>query len=264
MQAAAVGGAISSQSPKPTTSYIANAARIDELAQRGITISSLRPETRLHPGIFIEPPIQVTKEIRWDTAVSLGAFSMLHGPGHIVAASIGRYCSMAPSVTIGSNEHAMSWLSTTSLVESPTLYGWHERVSPSSADLDLSGNYYNDSIRQTTIGNDVWIGHGAFVRGGVTIGNGAIIGSMANVVHDVPDYAIVAGNPARLIRYRFDHELITRFLKLQWWRYSIFDLMRFDLTNPAVALDAIERTIQNNELEEYAPVRVTPSDIARA
>jgi acetyltransferase-like isoleucine patch superfamily enzyme len=230
----------------------ANAEKIAELSALGIAIPSLSSGARLHSSMRIEPPAQVTKVIRWDTAVQIGAFSMLHGPGDIVAASIGRYCSFAPGVVIGSNEHAMSWLSTSSLLENPKLYDWHRR-GPSAGDfIYLKENCYKDSIRPIQIGHDVWIGQNSFVRGGVVIGDGAVIGSMSNVVTDVPPYAIFAGNPARLVRYRFDHATIVRLLDIKWWRFSIFDLLRFDLADLR-CLDAIGRAESLGQLHEYTP-----------
>ena len=71
------------------------------------------------------------------------------------------------------------------------------------------------------IGHDVWIGAGAYVRSGVKIGSGAVIGARAVVTRDVMPYAIVAGNPARLIRSRFDEETVARLLELQWWDWPL-------------------------------------------
>lgn len=73
----------------------------------------------------------------------------------------------------------------------------------------------------TVIGNDVWIGHRATVMPGLKIGNGAIIASNATVTKDVPDYAIVGGNPAKEIRKRFSEEKIEALLKLSWWDWPI-------------------------------------------
>ncbi len=70
------------------------------------------------------------------------------------------------------------------------------------------------------IGNDVWIGHAATVLPGVCVGDGAVIGAGAVVTRDVPDFAIVAGVPARLLRYRFDPDLCTRLQRLAWWNWS--------------------------------------------
>jgi virginiamycin A acetyltransferase len=75
--------------------------------------------------------------------------------------------------------------------------------------------------RDTTIGDDVWIGHQAFIMPGVTIGSGAIIGAGSVVTKDVPPYTIVAGNPAKLIRKRFDEDTINALLDIQWWHWPI-------------------------------------------
>jgi acetyltransferase-like isoleucine patch superfamily enzyme len=67
------------------------------------------------------------------------------------------------------------------------------------------------------IGHDVWIGNDAVLMSGITIGHGSIIGANSVVTRDVPPYAIVAGNPARIVKYRFDVETIQQFLDVQWW-----------------------------------------------
>lgn len=72
-----------------------------------------------------------------------------------------------------------------------------------------------------TIGNDVWIGYSATIMAGVTIGDGAIIGTNSTVVKDVEPYSIVGGNPAKEIRKRFSKESIERLLKLKWWNWDI-------------------------------------------
>ena len=66
-------------------------------------------------------------------------------------------------------------------------------------------------------GNDVWIGRGAFIKNGLTLGDGCGIGARSVVTKDVPPYAIVAGNPAKLIRYRFSEDIIEKLLELKWW-----------------------------------------------
>lgn len=70
------------------------------------------------------------------------------------------------------------------------------------------------------IGNDVWIGRGATVLPGVSIGHGAVVGADAVVTRDVPPYAIVAGNPARVIRFRFSEATIPRMLEIRWWDWN--------------------------------------------
>lgn len=69
----------------------------------------------------------------------------------------------------------------------------------------------------TVIGNDVWIGHNATILPGVKIGDGAIIGAYSVVAKDIPPYAVAVGNPVKIVKYRFDEELISLLLKYKWW-----------------------------------------------
>ena len=74
---------------------------------------------------------------------------------------------------------------------------------------------------QVVVGHDVWIGRGVTIFGGVKIGNGAVIGAKAVVAKDIPPYAIAVGNPARVIKYRFDTETIKKFLAVKWWNWDL-------------------------------------------
>lgn len=74
---------------------------------------------------------------------------------------------------------------------------------------------------QVIVGHDVWIGKGATIMGGVKIGNGAVIGANAVVAKDIPPYAIAVGNPARVVKYRFDAETIKKFLAVKWWNWDL-------------------------------------------
>ena len=117
--------------------------------------------------------------------------------------TIGRYCSIAHGVTMMLRVgHPLDGASTYPL----------EQI--------LAGGQGRDFARSRGpihIGHDVWIGYEALILGGVTIGNGAVIGARAVVTRDVPPYAIVAGNPARLVRSRFDPATIARLEALRWW-----------------------------------------------
>jgi acetyltransferase-like isoleucine patch superfamily enzyme len=115
---------------------------------------------------------------------------------------IGRYCSIGHNVMIGTGHHDMNQMST-----SP----WFNLHAPPSY------RYCDHPSVKVRIKNDVWIGNGAIIMGGVTVGNGAVIGAGAVVTKDVPDYAIVAGVPARILKYRFSEDIIERLLKLKWW-----------------------------------------------
>lgn len=81
--------------------------------------------------------------------------------------------------------------------------------------------YYHKEYGDTVIGNDVWIGFDALIMPEVKIGDGAVIGTRAVVTKDVEPYTIVAGNPAKVIRKRFDDETIAKLLEIQWWNWEI-------------------------------------------
>lgn len=109
---------------------------------------------------------------------------------------IGSYCSIANSVVfLAGGEHHPEHVST---------FPFHGD-GPSARPADIR------------IGNDVWIGHGVTVMGGITVGDGAILGARCLVRKDVPPYTIMAGIPARILRYRFTNEQIADLLRLRWW-----------------------------------------------
>lgn len=103
----------------------------------------------------------------------------------------------------------------------------HNYLSLSTGVSDLFGNdRKNEKVfkykqkGQILIQNDVWIGHNSTIMPGVTIGNGAVIAANSHVVRDVPPYAIVGGNPAKVIKYRFEKEIIDKLLTIQWWNWD--------------------------------------------
>jgi len=120
---------------------------------------------------------------------------------------IGRYCSIAHRVTIflGGN-HRLDWATTYPFPR------FAERWPEAAGIPD-----YHTTRGDVIIGNDVWIGYGAMILSGVAVGDGAVIGARAVVSADVPAYGIVAGNPARLLRKRFDEQRIAQLLALRWW-----------------------------------------------
>lgn len=127
---------------------------------------------------------------------------------------IGRFCQIAAGVEFVMNgaNHQMNAVSTFPFY---TLEGW-DMTPPAKSDLPLKGD--------TVIDNDVWIGQNAVILPGVHISSGAIIGANAVVGSDVPPYTIVAGNPAKQIRKRFDDDLIKLLLEWKWWDKSVEEI----------------------------------------
>lgn len=128
--------------------------------------------------------------------------SLIAATGSDISAqvTIGRYCSIAPYVQM----HSMTQHS---CIEHPELVSTKQLK-------DYPPTLAEEKI---IIGNDVWIGRNAVLLGGITIGDGAIIGAFSVVAKDIPPYAIVVGNPAKIIRYRFTEEQIQKLLQIKWW-----------------------------------------------
>lgn len=135
--------------------------------------------------------------------------------------SIGAFCSINESVKIGEFNHPLDCITSHPLlyVSKYDILGY-EGVPGIWEDDELLDLYTMSSNRQVVIGNDVWIGANAIILPGVTIGDGAVIGAGAVVTRDVPDYAIVVGVPAKVIRQRFNNEKIAILKKVCWWDWD--------------------------------------------
>lgn len=121
-------------------------------------------------------------------------------------AEIGSFTSIANYVVIGGGIHPMDWVGM-----SPVFYAGRDSVTKKFAAFDRPPS------KRVVVGSDVWIGFRAIIMQGVTIGHGAVVGAGAVVTADVPPYAIVAGTPAKIIRYRFDENTRSRLLASEWW-----------------------------------------------
>jgi len=130
---------------------------------------------------------------------------------------IGKFCAIAQGVTFLMNgaNHRLSGLSTYPFGIFGN--GW-EKAVPQPGDLPYRGD--------TVIGNDVWLGYQAVVMPGVHIGDGAIVAARSVVVDDVPAYAIVGGNPARVLKHRFAPEVAAELQVLAWWDWPIERITR--------------------------------------
>lgn len=119
---------------------------------------------------------------------------------------IGRYNSIASNVNIGHGEHPIEFISTNTIF--------------------INNPYATLTNKECIIENDVWIGIGAIIRRGVTVGTGSIIGANSFVNKDVPPYSIVVGSPARLLKYRFSEKKIKILLESKWWEFDSKEAQR--------------------------------------
>lgn len=227
------------------------------LKKVGLSFSKLRGRQRFAAETRFETPIAVDATFAPNETYEIGAFTGIYG-GTLNRCTIGRYCSIAADAVIGPNEHTIDWLSTSLVAERPHIHGWHELVAPGrTIEAIRKGQMFEGNLRRTVIGNDVWLGNGVFVRAGVTIGDGAVIGARSVVVKDIPPYAVAVGNPARVKRMRFPEPTVERLRKVQWWRYSLYDLTDIPFNRIEAAIDAIELRIGNGKIAEYRPVPYT-------
>lgn len=141
---------------------------------------------------------------------------------------IGNFCSIGHNTHIGLSNHAFDHIST-----SPMFYDKSRGLCEKTTFNDKQNN-------RTTIENDVLISSSVLILSGVKIGTGAIVGAGSFVNKDVPPYAIVAGSPAKIIKYRFDDETIEKLLKSRWWDCSFEELKRKQnyFSNPNKFLNA--------------------------
>ena len=141
--------------------------------------------------------------------VTLGDYSYVVNDSDIAYATIGKFTSIAAMTRINPGNHPMQRASQAHFTYRASAYFGGE-----SDEADFFTWRRNHHV---SIGHDVWIGHGAIVLPGRTIGTGAVVGAGSVVTKDVPDYAIVAGTPARPIRQRFPDAIAARMLRLAWW-----------------------------------------------
>lgn len=141
----------------------------------------------------------------------IGKYTYVQKNARIYNASIGNFCSIAEQVVIGAANHRM---------DAPSASPYFDRSFDYLPKTFDAGNVNMVTTKGVTIGNDVWIGLRAIIIDGITIGDGAIIAAGAVVTKDVAPYAIVGGIPAKIIRFRYNEEIIKKLFRSEWWNQS--------------------------------------------
>lgn len=124
--------------------------------------------------------------------------------------TIGAFCSIARNVLIPDGNHPLNYVSSNPFLFNKG-FGFVEQ------DLNISKYFKSQDI---IIGNDVWIGQNVILMPGISIGDGAVIGAGAIITKSIPPFAIVAGVPGKILRYRFDQDKINQILQSKWWEWS--------------------------------------------
>ncbi|TBW37599.1 chloramphenicol acetyltransferase [Siculibacillus lacustris] len=142
----------------------------------------------------------------------MGDYSYVVQDAQIIYTTVGKFCSIAAHTRINPGNHPMERITQAHFTYRASAYFDGE------SDDDAFFDWRRDHA--VTIGHDVWIGHGAIVLAGRAIGTGAVVAGGAVVTKDVAPYTIVAGNPARPIRRRFDEATAARIERLAWWDWD--------------------------------------------
>jgi virginiamycin A acetyltransferase len=213
-----------------------------------------------HPRVvFLKPLIQSPNIVVGDytyyddpddpTAFERENVLYAFGPERLV---IGKFCALATGARFlmaGAN-HPTVGVSTFPFA----IFGgaWRERTADLIYDLPSRGD--------TIVGNDVWIGYRAIIMPGVCLGDGAIVAAGAMVTRDVPPYGIVAGNPARLVRTRFDEADIERLLRAAWWDWPVERITEHAQTIMAGRPEEIEEIARAHDLLRTLAIGSEPLD----
>lgn len=236
---------------------------IAQLSAHGIKLAGLAATRKLAAGSVIEGPTSVLSTVAPGSFLDVGAFCNLSG-GNISNLRAGRYCSVASGVHIGAHEHPTDWLTTSRTAYYPEVNGWDDlMLGERAGSLGSLRRPFTASCPTTVLQPDVWIGQGAFLKSGITVGTGAIIGARATVLRDVPPYAIVVGTPGRVVRLRFSEAVVERLLASAWWTYSIYDLFDAPFDKVEEALDIIEQKIGEGQVQPFKGVIIRPADLAQ-
>lgn len=153
---------------------------------------------------------------------SCGRFTYIGKDSDLSNTKIGRFCSISHNVNVCRGSHPLNYVTT-----HPSFY--YDTTGQIGYTIHRGANLYNNIYKfpdgedhfQVVIGNDVWIGAYVLILGGVTIGNGAVIGAGSVVTKDVEPYAVVGGNPAFQIKKRFCDEVIGKLQTIKWWEKPI-------------------------------------------
>lgn len=190
-----------------------------------IRLSSIL-NSEIHPTSKVESGCNILNMI-------MGRYSFCGYDCEIINTEIGSFCSIASNVVIGGGMHPIDWVST-----SPVFY-----VGRDSIKMKFS-KHKRKEVKKTIIEHDVWIGQGVFIKQGVKIGTGSVIGMGSVVTKDVLPYSVVGGVPARVIKKRFDDEVISSLLKSKWWEFSNEQLKFYAkwIKDPSTFIDKIKNS----------------------
>ena len=148
----------------------------------------------------------------WITECEIGDYTYIERHCEMIYATIGKFCAIAADVRINALNHPMERVSQHKITYRPNEYFVGGKIDKGFREMRQQ--------KRVVIGHDVWVGHGAIILPGIAIGHGAVVAAGAVVTKNVEPYSIVAGVPARRIKWRFEKDIRDRLISLAWWDWS--------------------------------------------
>lgn len=179
---------------------------------------------KLNPGARIITskllgPVYLNRNTQLGPDVTVGKYFGMNESCFVARATVGAYCAFGARTSINPFNHPVDWLSICEFQYHPASFNWVPEYNDFKR-LERTP----DMFKHVLIGNDVWSGHNVNIMPGVNVGDGAVIGAGSVVTKDVPPYAIVAGTPATIKRYRFPEKIIERLLAVKWWDLELSEI----------------------------------------
>lgn len=200
---------------------------------------------KLNPGARIikstvRGPLYVNRNTQIGPDAVVGKYFGMNESGFVARASVGAFCSFGARTAINPFNHPVNWLSAHEFQYHPNSFDW----------VDEYNNFERlsrtpDMFLKCVVGSDVWSGHNVNIMGGVTVGDGAVIAAGSVVTKDVPPYAVVAGVPATVKRYRFSETVIERLRRVKWWEFELSELSGLPFRDVERCLDRLEEIRAN-------------------
>jgi len=215
----------------------------------------ISPDAIVSKKAKLEDPVKVFAFAGIQAGAEIGRYTYINRHAFVSGgARIGRYCSISRATEIGTADHPLHMLSTHTFQYNKL----HFEAVPGYTKFP---RHYSAEADKTILGHDVLMGAKAMVKAGTTIGTGAVIGAGSFVTSDVPPYAIVIGTPAKIIRYRFEDDIIAKLLASNWWDLLPEELQDVTFDNIDLALEQIDElhfAKAKAETAKAAPKKETP------
>jgi acetyltransferase-like isoleucine patch superfamily enzyme len=201
--------------------------------------NNIGKDVHINKGAILESPVAIMKLVDIRNRSKIGKYTFINrGTTVFYNTKIGRYCSIGKGCEIGTVDHPLDWLSSSSIQYNIGAEFDYKEDCEDFKQIKFTKQYEIEK-HGTYIGNDVWIGSLVIIKCGLTIGDGAVIAAGSVVTKDVPPYAIVGGVPAKVIRYRFDENIITKLQKLKWWDRDLKELNGIQFDNIKKAIEQL-------------------------